>query len=84
MARIADGDAAVQIGLDQRAHEGGLVLHVALERLEELPLVEPRELEAGDRDEQDEEVDHEQAHADAPDEAQGAVAEPAVHAPAAL
>jgi hypothetical protein len=55
--------------LEQRAHEGRLVAHVALERSEQLPLVDARELDACDGHEQHDHVEREKPRADTAREA---------------
>ena len=49
-------NGAIEVGFEHRPDHDGLVRHVALERVEELALVNARELKARHRDKQDGEV----------------------------
>ena len=50
-------NAVANVGLDETADQDRLVAHVALQRAEELSLVEVGELEPRDRDQHDDEID---------------------------
>ena len=62
--RSVERNAVAEIGLEEATDQDRLVSHVALERAEQLPLVEIRELEPSDRDEHDDQIDHQQPNAD--------------------
>jgi hypothetical protein len=74
VARIRERDARAEIRLAEGADDHRLIAHVALQREQELALVDARELQARDGHEEHEEVDHEEADADAPEDAQEALA----------
>ena len=74
VARIREPDPRAEVGLAEGADDHRLVAHVALEREEELALVDARELQPRDGHEEHEEVDHEEADADAPEDAKEALA----------
>ena len=65
LARRAELDAGGKLGFDERLDDGRLVRHVALERIEQLPLVETREFAPRRGNEHDEEVHGEEPVADA-------------------
>ena len=67
--RVGDRYAAREVVGELLAHEHRLIAHIALERVEELPLVEPRKFEPGDGHEQHHEIDREQPSPDSPESA---------------
>ena len=64
MLGSVERNTVAEIGLEEATDQHRLVAHVALERAEQLPLVEIRELEPGYRDEHDDQIDHQQPNAD--------------------
>src|SRR5690606_31667039 len=64
-APIFERQPLLDRGLERRAHERALSAPVALEPSEELPLVDAGDLEPRHRDEEHDQVDYEQADANA-------------------
>jgi hypothetical protein len=65
LCRSAETLAAREACFQLRAHQHGLVLHIALQSVEQLTLVQPRELEARNRHHDDQQIHDQESRAEA-------------------